>query len=264
MMFGIDISNYQKNLDLSSFDFDFALIKATEGKSNVSPSFVNQITQCREMRKMVGCYHYARPDLDNTIPKMEEEADHFTETVFKYAKEKETVLVLDWEQEPTNQYTLCAAFLERVYLNTGVMPFVYASKSVLTGNIAFFERFPIWMASWPTISDIEWHASNEWIEKYSTKNIPWKIWQYTSNGKVPGYSGRIDFDYTPMLRAEWLVMAGADIKIDYGEKLTDDMKWAINNGLFTGYSDGTFKPTEPLTRQAAATILRRFYNIIMN
>lgn len=262
-MFGIDISNYQKNLDLSTFDFDFAIIKATEGKSSISQSFEKQVKWCKDNGKLIGCYHYARPDLNRTIFEMENEADHFVSTVEKYLGEREAILVLDWEQNPTNEYILCKAFLDRVKYLTGVEPFVYASKSVIMGNIAFFNNYPIWIAAWPTNYPVKWHADIDWINTYSTKLIPWKIWQYTSSGKVDGYYGDIDFDYTNMTRDGWLIYAGKK-EIPVVENITDDMGWAIENGIFEGYPDGAFKPGEPLTRQAAATILRRFYNIIMN
>ena len=42
------------------------------------------------------------------------------------------------------------------------------------------------------------------------------------------------------------------------EVITKDMQWAIDNGIFTGYGNGKYNPKAPLTREQAATILKRF------
>lgn len=42
------------------------------------------------------------------------------------------------------------------------------------------------------------------------------------------------------------------------EYLTDDMKWAISIGLFSGYPDGEYKPTEQLTREQVASLFRSY------
>jgi hypothetical protein len=36
-----------------------------------------------------------------------------------------------------------------------------------------------------------------------------------------------------------------------------DISWAVNNGITQGYNDGTFRPTQAVSRQTMATFLRR-------
>jgi hypothetical protein len=36
-----------------------------------------------------------------------------------------------------------------------------------------------------------------------------------------------------------------------------DISWAVDNGITQGYGDGTFKPTQAVSRQTMATFLRR-------
>ena len=36
------------------------------------------------------------------------------------------------------------------------------------------------------------------------------------------------------------------------------MQWATANGITQGYSDGSFRPYEPITRQAMATLMYRY------
>lgn len=46
--------------------------------------------------------------------------------------------------------------------------------------------------------------------------------------------------------------------VEAPEVITKDMQWAIDNGIFTGYDNGKYVPKAPLTREQAATILKRF------
>ena len=109
-----------------------------------------------------------------------------------------------------------------------------------------------WLAQWPTIEQIEVGSlpkSSKMPEKYSPT-----IWQYSSNGKYPDLKGRIDLDYTPITKHDWIKIANPNF---IHQVITDDMQWAIDAGIFKGYSDGTLRPDEPLTRGQAATIVRR-------
>lgn len=267
-MYGIDISNYQKTLDLTKFNFDFAMVKATEGRNNKCPVFETQVEQLTRLNKLIGCYHYARPDLNGTVSLMQEEAANFVAAIRKMGLLGKAILVLDWEQSPTNRYDLAKAWLDKVEDLTGVTPFIYASTSTIRANKSFYTAWPLWVAAWPSTGKVNHPAGIEWITNQCPHDIPWLIWQYTSNGAVNGYSGRVDLDYTTLTESSWDDFATAGIKEAKKEgvieELTDDMKWAINNGLMKGYFDGTYRPTEPLTRQAAATLLRRLYNLVMN
>ena len=41
-----------------------------------------------------------------------------------------------------------------------------------------------------------------------------------------------------------------------------DIDWMVDNGITNGYADGTFKPTAPVSRQAAAAFLHRYNDAI--
>lgn len=252
-MYGIDISSWQKNIDLTIGKYDFATIKATEGIGFTDPSFKKFAVQLTKLNKLVGCYHFARPDLHGTASDMEKEADWFISVVRNAGLLNKAILVLDWETEPMDREDLLSAFIFRVENQTGITPFIYASKSKLNSWKKWWILYhcPIWMAVWPSLSRPSVGVDPGFTKPDKTVN--WSIWQYTSTGIYPNYNGNIDLDYCELTPNEWKKLAGVKTEV-----ITKDMQWAIDNGIFTGYGNGEYAPKEPLTREQAATILRRF------
>ena len=258
-MYGIDISNHQRNIDLTAGKYDFAIIKATEGVSFKDPSFEKFAVQLTGLNKLVGCYHFARPDLHGTTSEMKKEADWFISVVRKAGLLNKAILVLDWETKPMDREDLLNAFILRVENQTGITPFIYSSKYKLNSwkNWWAIRHCPIWMALWPSISRPSTGIDPSFTKPDKTVN--WTIWQYTSVGTYPNYKGNIDLDYCELTADEWKKLAGVKPEpIEVPEVITKDMQWAIDNGIFTGYANGKYDPKAPLTREQAATILKRF------
>lgn len=258
-MYGIDISNWQKNINLTAGKYDFAIIKATEGVGFTDPSFEKFAVQLTGLNKLVGCYHFARPDLHGTTSGMEKEADWFISVVRNAGLLNKAILVLDWETEPMDREDLLNAFILRVENQTGITPFIYGSKSKLNSwkNWWAISHCPIWMAVWPSISRPSVGVDPGFTKPNKTVN--WSIWQYTSTGTYPNYNGNIDLDYCELTAEEWKKLAGIKTKpVEVPEVITEDMQWAIDNGIFSGYGNGKYGPKDPLTREQAATILKRF------
>lgn len=253
-MYGIDISNYQKNIDLGKGDYDFALIKATEGKTLVDGSFNKHVANLIKYRKLIGCYHFARPDINGTITGMEKEADLFIKTVYEMGLIKRAILVLDWETQPIDRPDLVQVWMDRVKKQCGVTPLLYISGSRIKDWAA---QYPLWIASWPT-ADLLPVGKNPNLKfpSYFTK-VNWKIWQYSSSGIYPSYNGVVDLDYTPMTKEEWIQFASGM----ENEELSMEMQWAIDNGLFVGYKDGTYRPHELVTRNQLATVIKRLVEL---
>ncbi|MFE0223130.1 GH25 family lysozyme, partial [Streptomyces albidoflavus] len=59
MLHGIDISSHQKSFETDGVDFVF--IKATEGRSYVSPQLADQTKRARDAGCTVGFYHFLWP-----------------------------------------------------------------------------------------------------------------------------------------------------------------------------------------------------------
>jgi len=188
---GIDISGHQAALDVRTVKADFVIIKATEGKTYVNPSWARHAEQARQSGKRIGFYHFARPDSGNDAIT---EAEHFLSVVRPYIKR--AILALDWERS-VSQVSWAKRWLDYVQTQTGVKPFIYMSMSVVKDHPwrdVANAGYPLWVARW---------GKNEAAKAYKLKGRPrpeiryWRsyaMWQWTSRGRVDGYGGDLDFD----------------------------------------------------------------------
>jgi GH25 family lysozyme M1 (1,4-beta-N-acetylmuramidase) len=177
MLRGIDISNHnhnyirKNNIDIRN-DFDFCLMKASEGISYKDPyldEYYNALHGSDDGRPdpvaLYGFYHYARPELND--PKAE--AWHFLDLVGHHAGY--CIYALDVEgkalelpEKDLNYWV--AKWIVEIVVQSGVLPLIYASESQL-------HRFPaaaslgsgLWVAKWGD------------GKKYP-KPAPWPLWSF--------------------------------------------------------------------------------------
>lgn len=200
-MNGIDISDYQRGIDLTKVPFDFMICKATEGTSIVHGTCDGYIQKAKAMAKCWGFYHF----MNGEDPV--KQADFFYENCKNYFGEG--VPVLDYEMYGRIGTKGAKRFLDRIYDLTGVRCIVYMSRSVCTEE------------DWSAI------ASNHalWVAQYANNNptgyqsSPWlpgggfgawggcAIHQYTSHGRLSGYGGNLDLDIAYMDAAAWCKFA---------------------------------------------------------
>lgn len=260
-MFGVDVSSYQRDIDFSQVSprIDFAIVKLTEGKEMRSESAEILINGALENGLLLGAYHFARPDINNTSSLIRTEAENFCKNLINHKILSKAILVLDWETEPLKHGDLAAVWLETVYKETGVKPLIYASKSTFEASEfrSIGKDYPKWIAYWPSIKII--NTPDEFFSvcfPYHDKidTIGWDIWQFSSRGKIFGYNKTLDVNYTKLTPSEWSYYATSEHK----EVISTEMQWAIDNGLFRGYSDGLYRPKEALTREQAAALFYRY------
>lgn len=161
MLKGIDISHYQKLMDLSSYDF--VIIKASEGNGYKDPMLDAHYNN--RQGKLYGFYHYARPDRGNSAV---EEADWFLSLVGHH--QGNCIYALDWEGNSLYYgVEWVQTWMRRVYEKTGVRPLFYSSSSeIMTGKYASIaaENYGLWVAHWNA-------------KKPDFKDFPvWALWQY--------------------------------------------------------------------------------------
>lgn len=213
-MNGIDISRWQYNINLAAVPCDFVIIKATQGTSYVSPAFKKQIEEAIRLEKLIGVYHYAGGG--GAIP----EASHFLNTVKDYIGK--AIMVLDWEGDQNPNFAspeYAQAFLAYVKQFTGIVPFIYMSKSVCR-QYTWDSSYPLWCAQYKNQQPTG-YQEDPWTDKKGFGQ--WKecvILQYSSKGQLPGYQGNLDLDKAYIDKAEWQRYAGSNVSIDTPYYLT--------------------------------------------
>ena len=193
---GIDVSHWQGSIDwakVRAAGKRFAYIKASEHTSFVDNKYATNKAAAKAAGLYVGAYHFARPD--GSSGDAVKEADHFVAT----AKISSGDLLPVLDLEDTGGLSASAlqnwvrSFLDRVYERTGVRGVIYVSPSFWSTKMANTGWFAsngyqvLWIAHWTTASEPSVPAGN-WGGK------SWTFWQYTSDGSVPGISGRVDLD----------------------------------------------------------------------
>ena len=250
-MNGIDISRYQKGINLAAVPSDFVIVKASQGSSSsVYPTFKEQIEQADSLGKLLGVYHYASQG--GAIA----EAEKFLRTVDKYIGR--AILCLDWEGQDNPNFgnpEYAVAWLKYVKQKTGITPFIYMSKSVCRQYKNRWDAsFPLWCAQYANYQ-YTGYKSNPWTDPYGYG--PWancQIFQYSSRGRLPGYFGDLDLDKAYITRDQWKQYAeGQAVKppdkelplLKKGSQNEYVKHWQMllnMNGYACGNADGIFGP----------------------
>ena len=191
-MNGIDISRWQPANITSLVDYDFVIIKATEGTSYVSPYCNAQYQGAKKRGKKLGVYHFAS-GLDATT-----EADYFVNNVKGYLGE--AVLVLDWEANVVSRGpSWVRQFVRRVKERTQVSPIIYGSASPLSSmgipQLAKEEDCGLWVAAYPSSAPTGYRNEPQLLGSV--------IRQYASTGRLEGYNGNLDLNRSILTPAQW-------------------------------------------------------------
>lgn len=203
MLRGIDISNWQKDLNVALVvarnDIDFVIAKATEGLSYVDPSCDKHIQAAIKSGKKFGYYHFAR----NNDPA--KEAEYFLRNTTGYLYKGIPVLDLE-DMQIRNWKTYVDTFCSKFHSMSNVWPMVYMSA----GNIPFVRNCSIakhcalWVAGYPTKST-HWDDFKYAKPPYTlTPWENWTVWQFTSGGGIKGYEGKdVDLDFANLTKDGW-------------------------------------------------------------
>ena len=202
-MRGVDVSNWQCNIDTGKLKADFVVAGVTWGvggfnntclRNGVSQVADYQLVRATASGKSIGVYHYA---MGNDARR---EADFFVDHVTKYVGR--AVLALDWERDDNPQFGNGAwvdRWVKRVYERTRVWPVIYTPASALRQLSPYVRRHcGVWVAQYASNSVTGWQ-SRPW--RYGAYGEAMR--QYTGNGRVAGYAGAIDLDYFRGARWQW-------------------------------------------------------------
>lgn len=227
VMNGIDISNWQPNIDLSKIKTDFVIVKATEGIDFDDKYRDRFLKQAISLGKPVGFYHFARPEKYSA----EQEAAYF------YSKTKQYfgkgIPVLDWESSGKSNIKWAKEWLDWIQHKTGVKAMIYMSESVVNSydwTAVAKAGYPLWVAKYRDYDiDKNYDMSNAG-NKPSVKN--WKsyvMWQWTSSGRLDGYNGNLDCNVFYGNKADWEKLMKADVFMN---------GWIKEDGRWCYYKEG--------------------------
>lgn len=209
-MRGVDVSNWQCDIDTYALDADFVVAGATWGVGGFGgPCLVNGVNQAANFQlgravssgKSIGVYHYAMGH--DAIA----EADFFVDNVRGYIGD--AVLALDWEAQDNPQFGNGAwieTWVRRVHDRTRVWPIVYVQASAL-GQLTPFvrEHCGVWVAQYASMGATGYQRT-PWL--YGAYGEAMR--QYTSNGYVSGYGASLDLNYFRGERWQWGAYARGD------------------------------------------------------
>ena len=202
-MRGVDVSNWQCNIDTGRLNADFVVAGVTWGvggfnntclRNGVSQVADYQLVRATATGKSIGVYHYA---MGNDARR---EADFFVDRVTKYVGR--AVLALDWERDDNPKFgdgSWVDRWVKRVHERTLVWPIVYIPASGLWQLSDYVRRHcGVWVAQYASNAVTGWQ-SRPW--RYGAYGEAMR--QYTGNGRVAGYAGAIDLDYFRGAKWQW-------------------------------------------------------------
>lgn len=221
-MQGIDISSWQRGIDLSRVPCDFVIVKSTEGTTYVDPCCDGFVQQAISLGKLWGFYHYV------TGGYPENEADFWVSQTSDYFRAG--IPCVDWESGGNHAWgdtDYLRRFVQRVIDKTGVKPLVYASAAA----------FP-----WGVCKEL---GCGAWVAQYASNNAtgyqdsPWNegaygcvIRQYSSAGRLAGYNGNLDLDKAYITEEQWKTYANPGGQTEEEDMDASDINdiWSFNNG----------------------------------
>ena len=186
---GIDISHHQGKIDwqelkdkgvIDKFPIRFVMIKATEGASQIDENFRENFYQAREHGFTRGAYHFY-----SVHSSAADQARFFISKV--KLENGDLPPVLDVEHKPKKQTdeefkASVLEWLQIVERHYGVKPIIYTYYKFKTRylNDPIFDDYPYWIAHY-YVDQVEYDG-------------PWKFWQHTDVGRLPGIKGDVDFN----------------------------------------------------------------------
>ena len=185
---GIDISHYQGDIDwnklkmakIGNSPVKFILIKSTEGSNQLDENFNDNFYQAREYGFIRGAYHFWS---NKSTPR--QQAYYFLKQV--HLEDGDLPPVLDVEHKPKDKSN--DEFQRDILTWLHIVEDKYHVKPILYTYYKFKEAY----LNTPVFDDYPYWIAHYYVEKVTYKG-PWKFWQHTDVGKLPGIKGYVDFN----------------------------------------------------------------------
>lgn len=186
---GIDISHYQGNINwdrlrsnalIDGCPLRFIIVKATEGSSRIDPNFADNFYQVREYGFIRGAYHFW-----SIRSSARSQAYFFLKKV--HLENGDLPPVLDIEHKPGKQSV--EDFQRDVLTWLHIVEDKYKVKPIIYTYYKFKQQY----LSAPVFDDYPYWIAHYYVEKVEYKG-PWKFWQHTDTGVLPGIKGNVDLN----------------------------------------------------------------------
>ena len=200
---GVDISGWQRGIDIYDTEGDFFIIKATEGVSTpdkpatrYNPWYTQWANEVLDSGRLLGFYHYANGE--DPI----EEAEAFYDAIKDY--KGVAIACLDWEGQGNKLFDTgmdvawCKKFMDHLQSLYGGIPFLYTSKNYCNAYdwTSVAAEYPLWGAQYADSNDTHGYQANPW-----QSSNPWGAWgsvptifQYSGTGVLDHNGGMEYFD----------------------------------------------------------------------
>ncbi len=199
---GIDVSEHNGKINwqkVKDSGIDFAIIRIGWGHFQKDKYFDYNVSECERLNIPYGVYHYSYALNMN-------ESDLEIQGVLSALKGHHPQLPVFIDMEDADGYKskngmpsnymlqrICLDFVDKINAK-GYKTGVYASLNwwdtkLVNSTLNLYDK---WIARWPVNSNGNQTALNTSAYDYPEGS---DIWQFTSNGTVPGISGRVDMNY---------------------------------------------------------------------
>ncbi len=184
---GIDISAHNGAPDFDSIaaaGYAFVYLKASEGAAHRDPAFLRNYLAARRAGLAVGAYHFFRFDSDGT-----RQASNFLEAT--KGCELQLPAAVDIEEWGNPAGFSTETIGERLDAMIAILSLrrgptlIYTNKN---GDARFVRK---------RYDRLDGSAPDLWICSFTDPPLrrrPWKLWQHSHIGKVPGVYGNVDLD----------------------------------------------------------------------
>lgn len=269
---GIDVSTYQGNInwmDVRSTGIDFAMIKATQGRSETASyrdftdsKFTANITGAHSVGIRCGVYHFLTAQ---TVPEAMKEAEYFLSVIEPFRKIISLYAAVDVESSKylPNDKTLLTqivfAFCSRVEA-AGYDPMIYTNLDWMKNRLNDISAYPLWLALWRDRENVP-----------TVKQFPsMRIWQWGTEA-VKGIAGKPDANFmiaekpkSETVETDKAVGGKKDARDNTPSAWAeDDVRWAVENKIMRGDENGDLMLHQPLTREQSCAIAKRVYDLLI-
>lgn len=259
VIIGIDVSEHNGTIDWekvkASEKVGFAMIRAGYGKGVVDRKFLYNAEECNRLKIPIGIYWFSYA---KSAEEAEREAQYCINSIhdikidypvcfdfedYSVANCKRAGIVI---KDKTFATMLAINFLN-VIKKAGYTPANYTNPAYIN---QYFDQsrlsmYDLWLAQWP---------ENPNPEKRPIQSP--NIWQYSSNGNVPGIYTKVDMDvcYTPYVKTNDVSMSGSTTAPSFMTQTW--AQEAVKKAKEYGISDGS-RPDAPATRVEVMAMITR-------